>query len=137
MSVTEGFFLADSPGSTEYYLIPDHSKEEYLQWCKCEQFDDKWKEWKKYFDRYEIIFKEELRMPELEVVIAYVLSCPALLGEKKIAFGSVNGLTRYISRESEDIIFGENDKVLAKDVQWKIDIALMRFDEFKKIQEYA
>lgn len=135
MKTITGFFIAEAPGSTEVYMIPEDTREDYLMWCECELFDEKWQQFHTIFKQHQIVFKQDI--PHMEVVVAYVLSCETLLGEKKIAFGGIKALTSYLTIESEDVIFGERDGVLAKDVQWKIDIACMKIEDFEKLQPYA
>lgn len=50
-------FFAYAPGSTEMYLIPHYLKNEFLLWCKCEFFDDRWQLWANFFKYNEIVFK--------------------------------------------------------------------------------
>lgn len=55
LEIPKGFFVAGAPGSIEKYLIPDRWHKDYLKWCACELFDERWQQWKEFFNPYEII----------------------------------------------------------------------------------
>lgn len=47
-----------APGSTEMYLIPDYLLDNYVIWCtKCDLYDERWVQFKKYFAVHEIVYK--------------------------------------------------------------------------------
>lgn len=133
--IIDGFIFVQAPGSTEMYLIPPHSHDEYFKWCECELFDEKWGYYQKLLAQHEIIFKNEIR--KVEIVIAHIVSCPILLGERRIAFGSIKEMANYIGRESEDVIFGERENIKPKDVKWEIEIASMKVEDFEKLKPYV
>ena len=49
------YFLAQAPGSIEWYLIPTEERHLFVDWCKQEFFDDGYAYWKDRFEIYKLV----------------------------------------------------------------------------------
>lgn len=48
-------FVTHAPGSTELYIIPNRWWDDFIKWCLCELFDERWAEYQQFFEAYRVV----------------------------------------------------------------------------------
>lgn len=49
------YFLSQAPGSIEWYLIPVEHRGIFIEWCKCELYDEEYQHLSTFFGGYVLI----------------------------------------------------------------------------------